>query len=403
MGTPKRHSRPAPRRAGKKHDKSAEKSQRLAAEARALRVRERELKAALDRYHHGDIPEFRSWIAEHLAYEREELRRLLQAAADLEAALDAGEFAYHSGLAPTLREAVSQVRAEMEREREEEEEEEDGDCDFDGDQPSEGAHPNGGPPRLDAMPEEVVDFLFGTFMAEARGIDIDAMRPDDYARARAEFTATFEHAASGNRAAFQKALYGAGADRSARNTSIVKAAYRRVVKLLHPDRKGELDEEEKELWEAASAGYQAFDVQAIEEVEVILLLVRDEPVPPGMVPALRRYRDRLDCAVAEAEDEVEDARTNPAWEFSAKPKTKALLKRLRTAIRLEIEHARTRLANLEWHYAQVTRPPRRRRPARKSSGGKKPGAAGPPRRPSRTAPEPPGDAPQPGMQSEFPF
>jgi hypothetical protein len=373
------------------------------------------LKAALKRYHEQDVPAFRSWTAEHLAAEREELRRLLQEAEDLEAALEAGEFAYHSGLAPTLREAVSQMRSEIERGRAEEEEEEDfaeaSDDGYgsDGHWPGGGGGHNNGARPLGELPEEVVDFLFGEFMAEARGVDIDDMCPEDYARARAEFTESFAHAASGNRAGFTKALYQAGADRSERNLSVVKAAFRRVAKLLHPDRKGELSEEEKELWEEASAGHQALDARAIEEVEVILYVLREEPVPAGMVPALKRYLGRLEYAVAAAEDEVGDARSHPAWEFSVKAKSKSLVKRLRTEIGTEIELARLRLASLEWRFAQVTRPPQRKRPARKPTARKKPGtaappgAAGPRRSPRTKSPEPPGGPHQPGGQSEFPF
>ena len=309
-------------------------------ETLALQRQERELRALADQFHDGDRPAFEAWMDACFGQERAEAARLHEKADELATILDEADLAYESGEFGSLSAALA---AEMERAKED---------DFPADMKS-------GASSADAMPDEMADFLFAQFMAEARGIDAASMDPAAYAKAKADFMASFEKAQAGDRVGFEKSLLKTGADDSAENVREVKAVYRRVAKRLHPDASGSWDEGEKRLWDEASRAYEALDLGGLHRIDLILTLERGEQVPASRNRELRRLRDELRDLVFDLTSELTTLRAHPAWEFGKRKKTKAFRDRIQSDLDELIHAGRTRLKRLEMEIRSILGPKRK--------------------------------------------
>lgn len=343
----------------KKADKSkkirpstVEKLRRLADEARELRDQQREMDAEVERFHDQDQPKFDRWVDEHLGEEKKELNELQN---DLETArvlYQGAWMAVDLNHCPTFAEAYDALKAEVDA----------SDAEDEDDLPED---------DFSEPPEEMIDFMFSVFMDEVRGVDVDEMDDDAYEKAREEFASSFEHAASGNRAAFEKALLRTGSDGSEANRGAVKSLYRQLAKRLHPDHNGDLKGEEKEIWESAMASYQALDAVGLRRCEVELCLIRGEDVPPPMGEALRDYRDALIEHIQHLEDQLDDLRDHPAWGFSKKRPTKSLLTRAREEIAEVIDDLKCDIDELNKEIAYWCRSSKEKAKAKKKRTKKK--------------------------------
>jgi len=341
----------------------------IPAETLALRRQERELRALRNQFHESDHPAFDAWMEACFAQERQEAIQLHEKADELEDLLDEANLAYRSGEFSSLREALA---AEMDRAEEE-------DWDFEEEMEPGASGPDG------SMPEEVADFLFAQFMAGARGVDAARMDPAAYAKAKADFMATFEKAQAGDRLGFEKSLLKTGADDSEENVREVKTVYRRLAKRLHPDASGSWEESEKNLWEEASKAYEALDLRGLHQVDLILTLERGEKVPSIRQRELRCLHDELCYRISDLTLELTELRAHPGWEFGKRKKTKAFRGRIQSDLDEAIHAGRMRLKTLETEIRSIVGPKHRSKPKRKPRT--KPGT-GPikPKGPGRTRP-----------------
>ncbi len=348
------------------------KLRHLADDARRLRDRRRKLRVEIDRFQDQDLPKFDRWLDEHLGKERKELD-------DLQDHFDAANNLYHEawlavdlGEYPTFAKAHAALKVEEDTRHPE-----DGD-----DLPEDG---------LPQPPPEMIDFMFSVFMSDVRGVEVDEMDDDAYEKARDEFASSFEHAASGNHAAFEKALLRTGVDDSDANRGVVKSLYRQLAKRLHPDHNGDLEGEEKEIWESAMASYQALDPVGLRQCEVELCLIRGEDVPPPMGEALRVFRDELSWQIGQLEEELVELRDHPAWGFSIKRSSKSLLTRIRRDIAEAIDDLKWGIDDLNREINRLCRPGKRKAKGKKQATKKRPAA-------KKKQMPPPDDA-----QMEMPF
>jgi hypothetical protein len=383
MGNPRRKKYPA---GGLKKVRRTtdDKIRTVMREVQELEILAKRKGETLKQFTEQDHPAFNQWIDEHLGDDRKALCQLLDDIDFHESVLDEAGFAFAMGHFCSLNAAIQAVRARMSKE------------------PDDEPHPEEVPGRspLEDMPEWMADELLDEFLMETRGLDASDLDSEEYENVRAEFFDSLQHLADGNPAAFEKALHRIGSDRSETNLSAVKVVFRRLVKRLHPDHNGDLDEPEKALWNEAMTAYQSNNAAALETIEVRLALLRQEDLLPGQIPALRRYRDGLTDEVEYLADELRTARQHPAWEFSAKKKTESYTQKMRREFRHEIERARARLKELSWIFTRAekgtNRRKKKRKPASKKAKAKKSAATR--KEPGTASPPPPWDP-----QLDFPF
>ena len=183
---------------------------------------------------------------------------------------------------------------------------------------------NSSPPRDSSSDEEipegeggppphVLDMMFEDFMEDRRGGNVRHMSESDYAEARAAFEEAARHAAGGNKAAFEKALLGVGADRSKENVGAVNKVYRRVARTLHPDRNDQYDEEAKALWDELGRAKLALDLEWIEGIEIRWRLLRGDRFLVRDEKQLTRFCSDLDAEREDLIERVEECSLHPMW------------------------------------------------------------------------------------------
>jgi len=325
----------------------------LSAESLALQRQERELRALANQFHESDLPAFDAWMDACFAQERQEATRLHEKADELEDILDEADLAYESGEFGSLSAALA---AEMERDK--------GD-DFPADLESDAD-------SAAPIPDEIADFLFAQFMAEARGINAARMDPAAYAKAKADFMASFEKAQAGDRLGFEKSLLKTGADDSDENVREVKALYRRVAKRLHPDASGSWEEGEKRLWDEASKAYEALDLGGLQRIDLILTLERSEEIPASRNRELRRLHNELRDLVANLTSELTELRAHPGWEFGKRKRTKSFRERIQSDLDEAIYSGRMRIKMLEMRIRAILGPKRKAKSKPKARGRTRP-------------------------------
>jgi hypothetical protein len=369
--------------------KTSDKLRALIVEIAALRVTETECAAEMERFNDRDLPEFNQFLKTNHSEQQKELTALLNEIEIHETTLEEAELACMSGEFRSAEEAIIEIEKEV---REDFNHPMQGDEDFDGPAPS-------GKP-----PEEVIHFLFESFLEEVKGINPDKLDQETYDRYREDFEATFAHVADGNHAAFEKAMLRLATDDSDSSQSAAKIVFRRLARRLHPDHSSEFGEVEKALWNEAMNCYKVFDTGGLETVEMKLQIHLEETITPAQTPALRRYRDELQWQVESLRDELEWATSHPAWKFSLKRKTKALFKSMQQNIEEAIREAGHRLKVLKTIFKEAKRftaAKQKSRNAQKKAPSKK--VARPAKTSVKSSKRPPMREEFVAVQEEFPF
>ncbi len=153
-------------------------------------------------------------------------------------------------------------------------------------------------------------------------------------------------------------------------TNRLKDLYRKLVRLLHPDRNHEQTPREKELWHQVQEAYRAHDLGKMEAVAGRLEI--GLPGAAAKLPIqilLRMTRDLMD-ALRGLRRQLNEARSHPAWKFSAQttnlPKFEAQRKRQLVS---DLQLAKARLARITARLDEIAAKAERKRtrPSKKAT------------------------------------
>lgn len=366
--------------------KTTDKVRALLEEISSLQSRQDEEAKKLERFTERDLPEFTAWLEENHSAKRKKLSEILNETEILQISFEEALYAYDNGKFRSEADAVVAAEKEVRREYE---------------KLAKAEADSSSPGR---PPDAVIDALFESFLSEVKGLDPDELDGETYERYRADFSATFDHVREGDRAAFEKAILRLAAADTAEDKSAAKVVFRRLVRRLHPDQHPDFGEFEKALWNEAMICYELSDAEGLETIELRFQIHLREAFSPAQTPALRRYRDQLKSRWLDLENSLGESQLHPAWEFSLKRKTKALLKSMEREFEGAILEAEHRLRNLKSVFneakTRATRVRKVRSPKKKTQSKKKPSA-------KKTTPRPPTRRTKPpeqrAVQEEFPF
>ncbi|MCX7847321.1 MAG: J domain-containing protein [bacterium] len=118
----------------------------------------------------------------------------------------------------------------------------------------------------------------------------------------------------------------------------IKALYRRVCRLLHPDANGAIPDELAWLWEELQCAYHAGDIKELYHLETRAMIVQRVYRVFTRVSDVIAFTERVELAHAALWERTELCRTQPAWGFHEWDDTRkqaarhAAEKRLQTAI-----------------------------------------------------------------------
>ncbi|MDF1810568.1 MAG: DnaJ domain-containing protein [Verrucomicrobiales bacterium] len=293
------------RKKAKKKPSASQRIRRLvnAVHNKMKTVREKEI--ALKKFEEETEPAFRCWVNENYAEDKEKLKRLEQEIDDLDFIVREATHSYRYGSFPTGAKAVE--AAEQDLEVQQVDEDLDDEDDFCGSK-------NPFDEIDDAeIPEFIFEGLFASFMKDVRGVDLDDLSPDEYQKARQQFTETMHHAQSGDRSAFEKALTLTGADESEDNVSAVKKVYRRLARKLHPDRNPDFGDEAQEIWNELKYAKQALDLDFMLRLETRWRVIKKETFSEEEEPALKEIQRDLSADLREINRTVKEYQTHPMW------------------------------------------------------------------------------------------
>lgn len=323
---------PAAKKPPKPRAKAGAALANLVSALRESLSRFRKERAELARFEDEAIPAFEQWLEKHLGRQREELALLNREIEELENALDILTFNEIPESCQTGSEAV-EVALRMARSNGVEGSGEEGENEDEG--------------FVSGPPDAMMEALFEVFMAEMRGIDVLDMDDVVAKKAFKEFRESFRHAEEGNRSAFERTLLGIEADRSEGNLKNVATAYRRVARLLHPDKGAEHDEETKDLWERLRSAKDALDLGTIERVEIEWLLIEGHVFEKPDLPKLKAFEKQLKADFADLKELREDLSTHPMWGCVGRKPPKSLARSLKAEINAEIRMLKFEKADLD--------------------------------------------------------
>jgi hypothetical protein len=292
----------------------------LATELRGKIAANRSKRQDTKRFHGEVLPKFNAWIKENMPEERARVNVLLKELDTLSEALERMRMEWNRSVgkkrtrAQVADDVLAKVRAERELEYMERKEDNDGEDSPENDAEDEGADsffPDGIPDF--GADDFMLDFMFGEFMRDMRGIDPAEMSKEDYEKARAQFFESVDYAKSGDTAAFEKSMLTVGADDSPKNIEAVKKAFRRVARKLHPDSNKDFSEEAKELWEELGVAKKALDLTSIERLELHWRIVQGEELSPSETPALKDLSEALEDEAEDIQYEQSRFHDHPIW------------------------------------------------------------------------------------------
>jgi len=292
----------------------------------------RKERAELARFEDETIPAFEQWMVKHLGRQREELAVLNR---EIDELMDALDILVFNEFPTSCRSGEEAVEAAMRMARSV------------GPDEVDEADAENGEASAAGPPEELIEALFDVFMTETRGIDPSAMDEAEAAKAFDEFRESCRHAQEGNHSAFKRTLLGIGADRSEENLKAVAKAYRRVAKLLHPDKGTEHDEETKELWERLRLAKEALDLGMIVRVEMEWFLIEGHSFGKPDLPRLKTFQKQLKADFAGLKSLRRNLETHPMWGCEGRTPPKSLARSLKASIAEEIRILKFEKADLE--------------------------------------------------------
>lgn len=310
---------PLPRK--KKKPTAKQRIAMLAAELRGKIAANRRKRHDIARFRGEVLPKFGIWTDENMGEEKARMKELMEELETLAEALDRMRMEWNRGVgkkrtrAQVADSVLEKVKLERERER----------MERDGEDPSEAgdeAEDGGGDDADDGFPggmpdlganDFMLDFMFGEFMQDMRGINVADMSEEDYEKARAQFFESVDHAKSGDTSAFEKAMHKVGADESPENVEAVKKAFRRLARKLHPDGNKDYGDEAKELWEELGAAKKALDLKTIERLELHWRIVREEELSPSEGAALKDFSGFLEADAEDLDYDESRLMDHPIW------------------------------------------------------------------------------------------
>lgn len=350
--SPKVRKAPAAKKASAK--KPANPLERLVASV-AKRLREyREERAVLKKFEDEVVPSFQAWVETRFKKERAEAFALRDEIDDLQEALHR----LREGTIGGIDEILAGVREEREA--------------------METARAEGAP--MQPPPEEMMEAMFDEFLEHTRGLSPWDLEADEYDEAYAGFRESFKHVADGNKAAFERSLMGLLTDRSPDHVKLVNSAYRRVAKMLHPDKHSDHDDDTKELWELLREAKEVNDLDTIERIEIEWRLLRSSAFTDDEAPRLKQLQYQLREDFRDLGFLRERLTAHPMWGATSPKPTKAMERIVKADIADEIRELQFMKKMMEARLSALQRMPRSK-PARKAAAKKKTAPKKPSRKP----------------------
>lgn len=316
--------------------KASNPLQRLVASV-SKRLREyREERATLMKFENDVVPAFQSWVETRFKKEREEASALRNEIDDLQETI----FRLNEGTVDGVDEVLAGVREEREA--------------------METARAQGTP--MSPPPEEMMEAMFDEFLEQTRGLSPWDLDEEEYDEAYAGFRESFQHVADGNKAAFERSLMGLLTDRSPDHVKLVNSAYRRVAKMLHPDKHSEHDDETKELWELLREAKEVNDLETIERIEIEWRLLRSAAFTDDETPRLKQMQYQLREDFRDLGFLRERLTAHPMWGATSTKPTKAMERIVRADIAEEIRELHFLKKMMEARLEALQRKPRTKPP-----------------------------------------
>ena len=140
----------------------------------------------------------------------------------------------------------------------------------------------------------------------------------------------------------------------------LKAAYRAVVRQLHPDLRSETNEYEMQLWHDAQSAYARGDAEHLETILAVseLAATGTLPVGIGLGGLLGLVRQR-EASIQKLEWQVRGLKKDPAWNFTRLASQEKLARRVGNRLRQDVAAARADLAAIEADLERCRQAPRR--------------------------------------------
>ena len=160
----------------------------------------------------------------------------------------------------------------------------------------------------------------------------------------------------------------------------LKAAYRAVVRRLHPDVRVETSEYDRQLWHDAQNAYAKGDLERLETILAVSELAGKGVLPAGAgLGGLLALVRQMEGSVRSLERQVRTLKQDLAWGFAALKAREKLRQRVGNRLRQDVAAARAELAVIEGELEFCRQSPPRSQ--RGGGRGKKPGrAAGRPKK-----------------------
>lgn len=140
----------------------------------------------------------------------------------------------------------------------------------------------------------------------------------------------------------------------------IKARYRELARLLHPDLRGGGDPWTKELWERTQAAYNEGNDQELEQLLVLAKVSAGDDSTDSSVWDLRKSVLFLKKALRELRSEVRLMSQDMAWGFIGLKDRTRLRRKISYDLEYQQDEALERLENLEAQLARWSVPPARR-------------------------------------------
>lgn len=277
------------------------------------------LKDQLKRFHEKDVPGFRSWVHRtfgHIMSQQRELQRTFEEKRAFVYEIQAMADRYHlSELAayrkvlwrrahPDEAQEEDRLFEEAERKRQE-------------------ARPKGGP---SGFPD--LDDLLGDF-------DLNEEPDDDW-----DDMGDFFETLGGKHPTPRETHHS--------NQKSIKELYRKIVRLLHPDRHGQMTDARKALWHEAQQAYRRHDLNALQSVLARCdggeaLLGDHSPIS-----LIQRMTQQLKAAAQATKREMRSLRREVAWDYETRIRNPAFVRNVKADLQGMVD-------SLQWSLDEIQR------------------------------------------------
>ena len=154
----------------------------------------------------------------------------------------------------------------------------------------------------------------------------------------AEYYANLEHMVRRNEAAKKSRVITEYEEKR------IKALYRHIAKLLHPDIHPEVREDDflMDLWTAAATAYHANDLKRLMDVEIMIQKALKDGAPPSGMGLVE-----INARIEEIEEEIEEIRTTEPYIWHELLDDEAAKQKRITELKAELEQYREYRRGLE--------------------------------------------------------